>query len=135
MVDWEMATLGDPLGDPLADLGLHLAHADPAFAPVLSGWAASTSDRLPTRADLAQRYARASGRDLGDLGFCLALGLLQDRGHRRGDPCPLPAGSDPRFGVRHGRPRRRVPHRRRPAGPDPSTAPRSDAEQFCAPKN
>ena len=60
VVDWEMATLGDPL----ADLGLHLVYSDPAFAPVLAGSAASTSDRLPPAADIAQRYADASGREL-----------------------------------------------------------------------
>ncbi|SEF67303.1 Predicted kinase, aminoglycoside phosphotransferase (APT) family [Thermomonospora echinospora] len=73
VVDWEMATLGDPL----ADLGLHLVYADPAFAPVLAGTAASTSPRLPGIADLAQRYARSSGRDLGDLQFYLALGYFK----------------------------------------------------------
>jgi aminoglycoside phosphotransferase (APT) family kinase protein len=36
VVDWEMATLGDPL----ADLDLHLVYSDPAFAPVLAGSAA-----------------------------------------------------------------------------------------------
>ena len=45
VVDWEMATLGDPL----ADLGLHLAYTDPAFAPVLGGsartWCCATSPR------------------------------------------------------------------------------------------
>ncbi|MEU1443987.1 phosphotransferase family protein [Streptomyces mirabilis] len=73
VVDWEMATLGDPL----ADLGLHLVYTDPVFAPVLSGSAASTSDRLPAPADLAQRYAEASGRDLGELGFYLSLGYFK----------------------------------------------------------
>lgn len=58
LVDWEMATLGDPL----ADLGLHLVYADPAFAPVLAGDAASTSPRLPSRDRLAAHYADASGR-------------------------------------------------------------------------
>ncbi|WP_411088908.1 phosphotransferase family protein [Streptomyces sp. 061-3] len=73
VVDWEMATLGDPL----ADLGLHLVYTDPAFAPVLTGSAASTSERLPTPADLAQRYAESSGRDLGELGFYLSLGYFK----------------------------------------------------------
>ncbi|GAA0958220.1 phosphotransferase family protein [Actinocorallia libanotica] len=73
VVDWEMATLGDPL----ADLALHLVYADPAFAPVLAGAAASTSPRLPATADLAERYARTSGRDLGDLQFHLALGYFK----------------------------------------------------------
>ncbi|WP_326837447.1 phosphotransferase family protein [Amycolatopsis rhabdoformis] len=73
VVDWEMATLGDPL----ADLGLHLVYSDPAFAPVLAGAAASTSDRLPPVRELAQRYAELSGRDLGPLDFHLALGYFK----------------------------------------------------------
>lgn len=73
IVDWEMATLGDPL----ADLGLHLAYSDPAFEPVLAGSAACTSDRMPARGDIAQRYATASGRDLSRLPFYLALGYFK----------------------------------------------------------
>lgn len=73
IVDWEMATLGDPL----VDLAVHLAYRDPAFAPVLGGSAASTSTRMPSREELAQRYAVASGRDLVDLGFHLALAYFK----------------------------------------------------------
>ncbi|MGV0044914.1 phosphotransferase family protein [Mycobacterium colombiense] len=73
LVDWEMATLGDPL----ADLGLHLVYSDPAFAPVLGGSAASTSPRLPCISELAEHYAQSSGRDLGDLHFYLALGYFK----------------------------------------------------------
>jgi aminoglycoside phosphotransferase (APT) family kinase protein len=73
VVDWEMATLGDPL----ADLGLHLVYTDPAFAPVLGGSSASTSDRLPPVTDLAERYAVATGRDLSRLGFYLGLGYFK----------------------------------------------------------
>ncbi|TDE11159.1 phosphotransferase family protein [Jiangella asiatica] len=73
IVDWEMATLGDPL----ADLGLHLVYSDPAFEPVLAGSAASTSRRLPAAADLAQRYADSTGRDLAGLAFYVALGYFK----------------------------------------------------------
>jgi aminoglycoside phosphotransferase (APT) family kinase protein len=73
LVDWEMATLGDPL----ADLGLHLVYSDPAFESVLDGSPASTSERLPPADDLAQRYAVASGRDLGNLAFYRALGYFK----------------------------------------------------------
>ncbi|WP_255345491.1 phosphotransferase family protein [Streptomyces chartreusis] len=73
LVDWEMATLGDPL----ADLGLHLVYRDPAFAPVLGGSAASTDERMPSRDALAERYARARGRDLSQLDFYLALGYFK----------------------------------------------------------
>jgi aminoglycoside phosphotransferase (APT) family kinase protein len=73
VVDWEMATLGDPL----ADLGLHLAYGDPAFAPVLGGSAASTSSRMPSSDALAQRYATSSGRDISGVGFHTALAYLK----------------------------------------------------------
>ncbi|MGW4395154.1 phosphotransferase family protein [Amycolatopsis nivea] len=73
VVDWEMATLGDPL----ADLALSLVYRDPAFAPVLPGGAASTDDRLPSWDTQAQYYASESGRDLSDLDFHLALGYFK----------------------------------------------------------
>jgi aminoglycoside phosphotransferase (APT) family kinase protein len=73
LVDWEMATLGDPL----ADLGLHIAYSDPAFDPVLGGSAASTSPRLPPAEALVERYATASGRELPDMAFHLALGYFK----------------------------------------------------------
>jgi len=73
LVDWEMATLGDPL----TDLGLHLVYRDPAFDPVLGGAAASTSDLLPSVRELAEHYARSSGRDLAPLGFYLGLGYFK----------------------------------------------------------
>ncbi|MER6977566.1 phosphotransferase family protein [Streptomyces carpinensis] len=73
LVDWEMATVGDPL----ADLALHLVYRDPAFDPVLGGSAASTSHRLPHVRDLAEHYARVTGRDLTRLGFYLGLGYFK----------------------------------------------------------
>lgn len=73
MVDWEMATLGDPL----ADLGLHLVYRDPAFAPAFAGLAASSSPRLPTTDELAHRYATRAGRSLDRLAFYLALGYYK----------------------------------------------------------
>ena len=73
VVDWEMATLGDPI----ADLGLHIAYSDPAFAPVLGGSAASTSPRLPAADDLVGRYAAVTGRDLGGFSFYLGLGYFK----------------------------------------------------------
>lgn len=73
LIDWEMATLGDPL----ADLGLHLAYSDPALDFVLGGCAASTSKRLPSADHLAQRYATASRRNLDNLSFYRALGYFK----------------------------------------------------------
>lgn len=73
VVDWEMATLGDPL----ADLGLHLVYSDPSFAPVLAGSAASTSAKLPSADAVAGRYAEVSGRDLSRFEFYLGLGYFK----------------------------------------------------------
>jgi len=73
IVDWEMSTLGDPL----ADLGLHLAYSDAAFDPILGGFAAATSPLLPDRDDVLQRYATASGRDLPNIAFYIALGYFK----------------------------------------------------------
>jgi aminoglycoside phosphotransferase (APT) family kinase protein len=72
VVDWEMATLGDPL----ADLGLHLTYRDPTFDAVL-GEAAATSPRQPTPGALAAHYAAVTGRDVGGLSFYLGLGYFK----------------------------------------------------------
>ncbi|WP_072750909.1 phosphotransferase family protein [Rhodococcus maanshanensis] len=69
VVDWEMSTLGDPL----TDVALMCVYRDPVFDLVLGSQAAWTSDRLPSAGALAQSYAIASGRDLGDWSFYLAL--------------------------------------------------------------
>jgi aminoglycoside phosphotransferase (APT) family kinase protein len=73
VVDWEMATLGDPL----ADLALHLVYRDPIFGPVLGGSAAAVSDRMPSPTQLTERYTHASGRDVCDLNFHMALGYFK----------------------------------------------------------
>lgn len=69
VVDWELSTLGDPL----TDAALMCVYRTPVFDLVLGSRAAWTSDRMPTADALAQSYATASGRDLGDWGFYLAL--------------------------------------------------------------
>lgn len=69
VVDWEMSTLGDPL----TDAALMCVYRAPVFDLVLGSPAAWTSPRLPSADELAQSYAVASGRDLGDWNFYLAL--------------------------------------------------------------
>ncbi|MEU2253397.1 phosphotransferase family protein [Nocardia xishanensis] len=69
VVDWELSTLGDPL----TDVALMCVYRAPVFDLVLGSRAAWTSDRIPGPDELAQAYATASGRDLGDWGFYLAL--------------------------------------------------------------
>ncbi|WP_227981423.1 phosphotransferase family protein [Nocardia spumae] len=69
VVDWELATLGDPL----TDVALMCVYRSPVFDLVLGAKAAWTSDRLPPPDALAQIYAAASGRELDHWGFYLAL--------------------------------------------------------------
>jgi aminoglycoside phosphotransferase (APT) family kinase protein len=63
VLDWEMATLGDPL----ADLGYLCAtwaeHTD-GDNPMLALSAASRGAGFPTRAQLRERYAARTGRDV-----------------------------------------------------------------------
>ncbi|WP_239381433.1 phosphotransferase family protein [Frankia sp. CIT1] len=73
LVDWEMATLGDPL----ADLALAAVYRDPAFEAVLGGSAASTSNRMPAADELIEAYALAAGRNMVNLSFYLALGYFK----------------------------------------------------------
>lgn len=71
VVDWELCTLGDPL----ADLGLLLVYwADPGDMVFPMGDAPSLAPGFPRRGDLAERYARQTGRDLAQLDFYVALG-------------------------------------------------------------
>lgn len=68
--DWELATLGDPL----ADLGWLLSTwADPgdALAPTTPGPTAEPG--FPNRAEVAERYANATGRDTSELPYYVAF--------------------------------------------------------------
>jgi aminoglycoside phosphotransferase (APT) family kinase protein len=74
IVDWEMATLGDPL----ADLGWLLAFwcengTPPAELKILPR--ITEDPRFPSRAELADRYAERVGRTLPDLRFYVVLAL------------------------------------------------------------
>lgn len=76
VLDWEMATLGDPL----MDLGTSLAYwMQPDDPPdVLSSRLSPTLwPGTPTRREIAERYARVSGRDLHDVVFYYAYGLFK----------------------------------------------------------
>jgi aminoglycoside phosphotransferase (APT) family kinase protein len=75
VLDWEQATVGDPLVDVGWLLGLWRQAGDaPAFA---ANEPIADAPHLPTRAELAERYARATGRDLEHLDFYCVLGLFK----------------------------------------------------------
>ncbi|MBB3082499.1 phosphotransferase family protein [Geodermatophilus sabuli] len=73
VVDWELSTIGDPL----TDVALMCVYRHPALDVILGIPAAWASDRLPSADDLAEDYARASGRDLGNWAFYVALAHLK----------------------------------------------------------
>ena len=69
VLDWELCTLGDPL----ADLGQLLVYwAEPGERSAL-GSAATLAAGFPSRADLVDRYAEATSRDLSQLNFYVAF--------------------------------------------------------------
>ncbi|HUR22331.1 MAG TPA: phosphotransferase family protein [Acidimicrobiales bacterium] len=71
VLDWEAASLGDPL----VELGLLLAYwTNPGEQNVaLGGVAPSAATGFPTRSEIALRYGESSGRDLAHLDFYLAF--------------------------------------------------------------
>jgi aminoglycoside phosphotransferase (APT) family kinase protein len=80
VVDWEMATLGDPL----ADLGLTLIYwTDPGEESYLhpSGDGlntdATTSPGFLTRAEFAAGYASRTGRDISRIGYYMAFAYFK----------------------------------------------------------
>jgi aminoglycoside phosphotransferase (APT) family kinase protein len=74
IVDWEMATLGDPL----ADLGMLLMYWDPACEPVLGARHVPTANPgFPSGRELAERYAEKSGRGIEAVDYYQALGCFK----------------------------------------------------------
>jgi aminoglycoside phosphotransferase (APT) family kinase protein len=71
VVDWEMATLGDPL----TDLGLLVVYQ--RMDMLHEGPMASSAPGYPSETALLDRYAQVSGRSLSDLGFYIALGSFK----------------------------------------------------------
>ncbi|MDE3725249.1 phosphotransferase family protein [Nocardiopsis sp. N85] len=69
VLDWEMATLGDPL----VDLGLMLVYQR---QPV-DGRSATTAEGYPSPEELVAMYARSTGRDVSRLGWYVALGCFK----------------------------------------------------------
>jgi aminoglycoside phosphotransferase (APT) family kinase protein len=65
ILDWEMATLGDPLAD-LGYLCATWAQPDDHENPMFTLSAATRGAGFPTRAQLRERYAERTGRDTND---------------------------------------------------------------------
>ena len=71
VLDWEICTLGDPL----ADVGLLWVYwTDPGTTSALPQASPTALDGFLRRDEVLDRYAKASGRDLSDIGFYIAFG-------------------------------------------------------------
>jgi len=71
VLDWEICTLGDPL----ADIGLLMVYwAEPGEETPALLVAPTTLPGFPSRAEMRDRYAARSGRDVSDLDFYIAFG-------------------------------------------------------------
>ncbi len=76
ILDWEMATLGDPLMDLGTSLGYWTVASDMDF--VKQGIPSPTIfEGNPIRSEIAELYAKKSGRDLGQIVFYYAFGLFK----------------------------------------------------------
>lgn len=84
VVDWEMATLGDPL----VDLGRLLVSWPDGGAVKQHTMRVQPIDGFPTRDEMTRRYAERSGRSLQHLAWfevlaCYKLGLILEGTHAR----------------------------------------------------
>ena len=66
VLDWELCTLGDPLAD-VGTLLMYWSQGTSSAQPV------TAMPGFPTRAELAERYAATSGRDVSQIGFYVAF--------------------------------------------------------------
>ncbi len=73
VLDWEMATLGDPL----ADVGLLVVYRTRPAAPGDPVSDAMAAPGFPSAEDLVSRYAERTGTDVSDLGWYAALGYFK----------------------------------------------------------
>lgn len=74
--DWDMCTLGDPLSDLGTLLTYWTEKTDPPITKGLLGMPAADYGFL-TRAELIERYAKRSGRDVSHIQFYQVLGLYR----------------------------------------------------------
>jgi aminoglycoside phosphotransferase (APT) family kinase protein len=76
VLDWEMATIGDPLMDLGTSLGYWVDPDDPPELQTLRFGLTTLPGNL-NRRELAQRYAQQSGRDISNILFYYVYALLK----------------------------------------------------------
>jgi aminoglycoside phosphotransferase (APT) family kinase protein len=70
ILDWELCTLGDPM----ADVGLLMVYWNDRGEEGVIGASATAAPGMRRRADIVERYAAVSGRDVSALPFYAAFG-------------------------------------------------------------
>ena len=93
VLDWEMCTIGDPL----TDLGTALAYwidADDPEPLQKIRWGPTTHPGSMTRAQLVERYAEKTGRDVSHMRFLSRVRAIQGCGDRPANLLPLSSGAD-----------------------------------------
>ena len=73
VLDWEMATLGDPL----VDLGLMLVYREQPVSADTDKQPATSAEGFPSSSELVEMYAAATGRDVSRLGWYVAFGCFK----------------------------------------------------------
>lgn len=76
VLDWEMATVGDPLMDLGCALSYWTEKGDPEFFRAARSGPTDV-DGAPTRAELVERFERGTGLEVGDPAFYLCFGLFR----------------------------------------------------------
>jgi len=79
VLDWEMATLGDPLMDLGTSLGYWIHDSDPEIIKKLNLNITSLKG-TPTREELVQLYGESSGRSVQNILFYFVFGLFKIAG-------------------------------------------------------
>ncbi|MEC3918315.1 phosphotransferase family protein [Nocardia sp. CDC160] len=69
VIDWEMATLGDPL----TDIGLLLVYQRMSDKGMIGVSDVALAPGYPSESEVLKRYSIRSGRDISDIGFYVAL--------------------------------------------------------------
>jgi aminoglycoside phosphotransferase (APT) family kinase protein len=77
VLDWEMATVGDPISDVASLLVYWTQPGEEAMFGGLKSVTAEPGSSFPTRADVAELYAQLSGRDLSNLDWYLGFAYFK----------------------------------------------------------
>jgi aminoglycoside phosphotransferase (APT) family kinase protein len=76
ILDWEMATIGDPLFDVAVSLSYWVTSDDPPALQMILPTVTTTPGFL-SRSELIERYARLSGRDLAAIDYYLVFAYFK----------------------------------------------------------